>query len=140
MHLPLNLWERPTVLRPARSPLGFLQNAARCGANEAVRLIANPVAHLVHRFGNLIRSVPRHVFTQRRTENLTSRLARPARETFNLLENLLRNGNCGLHTVRITAVVQPANARLSESWRDHRSRHADGESGFVYVRNHATRQ
>ena len=94
--------DRPTRSHPARSPLDALQDAARRRDQELIRLGTDLIAYPIHGLGDFVRCVAGHVGPA--TRRCTPRSATPLAlgQSFNLLEDLVRDGNSRLHTESIT--------------------------------------
>src|SRR6266850_5723158 len=92
----------PTTPHPAKSPLGLLQNPPHGRGYKLISLIAGLLARVVDCFGDLVWCMTRDVLPQRGAEDLTARALRAPRETFDLLEDVVGDGDCGFHTLSIT--------------------------------------
>ena len=96
-------WEdRPTRSRPARSPLDALQHPARGDGQEFISRDADLVAGAIHGFGDLVRRVARHVLPERSAVERASRLPLALRQSFHLVEDLVRDRNRCFHTKSMT--------------------------------------
>ena len=87
---------------PPTTLLGFFQHAAAGSSDKEILLIGDPVANRIHGLGHFVRRMTSHVLAERSTEDLAPRFASPPRETLDLLEDFIGDGNSGFHTWSIT--------------------------------------
>ena len=88
---------------PPTTLLGFFQHAAAGSSDKGILLIGDPVANRIHGLGHFVWRMTSHVLAESSTEDLAPRFASPPRETLDLLEEFIGEGNSGLHAPSISA-------------------------------------
>ena len=80
---------------PARSPLGVLQNPTPRDGDKGVILVADLLAHPIHRVGHLVGRVACDILSQGRAVHVAPRPSRTPCEALGLLEHVIRDGDRG---------------------------------------------